>query len=78
MPTDTQTVEGKARSSGLSVDRRMLIDGRLVAAEREQTFPSYNPATGELGVAGLEEFLERKTFAEVVDVPPAQSGEATA
>src|ERR1700739_3578168 len=31
---------------GSAVDRRLLIDGRLVTTER--TFPSYNPATGTL------------------------------
>jgi aldehyde dehydrogenase (NAD+) len=61
------------------VDRRLLIDGRLVTADK--TFPSINPATGEvlghapdagleMGVAGLEEFLERKTFTvPVLGVP---------
>jgi hypothetical protein len=47
--------------------RRLLIDGKLVEAGR--TFPSLNPATGEVlgrAVAGLEEFLERKTLATVV------------
>ena len=37
------------------VDRRLLIDGRLVTAVK--TLPSINP------VAGLAEFLEHKTFA---------------
>jgi acyl-CoA reductase-like NAD-dependent aldehyde dehydrogenase len=68
------------------VDRRLLIDGRLVTADK--TFPSINPATGvviggsfkqsgvgrEMGVAGLEEFLERKTFA--VPAVPAKGGDA--
>jgi hypothetical protein len=64
----------------LQVDRRMLIDGRLVTADK--TFPSINPAPGEalghapdagreMGVAGLEEFLERKTFAVPVLGAPA-------
>jgi aldehyde dehydrogenase (NAD+) len=35
-----------ARALGSNVDRRMLIDGRLVGAE--QTFASVNPATGEV------------------------------
>jgi len=62
------------------VDRRLLIDGRLVTADK--TFPSINPATGEvlghapdagreMGVAGLEESLERKTFAVPVLGAPA-------
>src|SRR5205085_8044022 len=29
-------------------DHRMLIDGRFVAAAAGQTFPVYNPATGEV------------------------------
>jgi hypothetical protein len=62
------------------VDRRLLIDGRLVIADK--AFPSINPATGEvlghapdagreIGVAGLEEFRERKTFAVPVLGAPA-------
>jgi hypothetical protein len=47
--------------------RRLLIDGWLVTTDR--TFGR------EMGVAGLEEFLERKTFA--VSIGPAQpAGEA--
>src|ERR1700739_1657363 len=38
---DTATATSEAESA---VDRRLLIDGRLVTTER--TFPSYNPATG--------------------------------
>src|SRR6202048_2260662 len=38
---DTATSETE-----LTIERRLLIDGRLVATE--QTFPSYNPATGDL------------------------------
>ncbi|MGZ4585705.1 MAG: aldehyde dehydrogenase family protein, partial [Mycobacterium sp.] len=34
--------------SGQGVDRRMLIDGQLVAAERGQSFPSLNPANGNV------------------------------
>jgi aldehyde dehydrogenase (NAD+) len=34
--------------SGQDVDRRMLIDGQLVAAEHGQSFPSLNPANGNV------------------------------
>jgi hypothetical protein len=62
------------------VARRLLIDGRLVTADK--TFPSINrtivkalghaPDAGrKMGVAGLEEFLERKTFAVPVVGAPA-------
>ncbi|MBI2694540.1 aldehyde dehydrogenase family protein [Mycobacterium nebraskense] len=34
--------------SGRDVDRRMLIDGQLVAAERGASFPSLNPANGNV------------------------------
>ncbi|QIX52644.1 aldehyde dehydrogenase family protein [Rhodococcus sp. DMU1] len=44
-------------TDGVSVDRRMLIDGKLVTTER--TFPTINPATGEVfgyaPDAGVEE-----------------------
>jgi acyl-CoA reductase-like NAD-dependent aldehyde dehydrogenase len=40
---DTATATSAAEPT---VERRLLIDGRLVGTE--QTFPSYNPATGEL------------------------------
>src|SRR5246127_306237 len=40
---DTATATSEAESA---VDRRLLIDGRLVTTER--TFPSYTPATGAL------------------------------
>jgi aldehyde dehydrogenase (NAD+) len=75
---DTVSVIADAASE-LKVDRRLLIDGRLVTTRK--TFPSINPATGavqsgigrEMGVAGLEEFLERKTFAVPVLQAPAES-----
>jgi aldehyde dehydrogenase (NAD+) len=38
----------KARASGPDVDRRMLIDGHLVTAERGHSFPSSNPANGNV------------------------------
>jgi acyl-CoA reductase-like NAD-dependent aldehyde dehydrogenase len=34
--------------SGQNVDRRMLIDGKLVAAEHGQSFPSLNPANSNV------------------------------
>jgi Aldehyde dehydrogenase family len=88
---DAATVGGRSVStahvSESHADRRLLIDGRLVTADR--VFPSVNPASGEVvghafaadcpfggfkqsgvgwetGVAGLEEFLERKNFAAPV------------
>ena len=42
----TQTSLSPANVDEVGADRRMLIDGRLV--EAEQTFPSFNPATGEI------------------------------
>ena len=50
---DTATIAGDAqaemgRATGPGPDRRMLIDGRLVGADGERTFPSYNPATGAI------------------------------
>ncbi|MFZ2173630.1 MAG: aldehyde dehydrogenase family protein [Rhodococcus sp. (in: high G+C Gram-positive bacteria)] len=41
---DTVLAEGDA--TALDVHKRLLIDGQLVTTER--TFPSYNPATGDL------------------------------
>jgi aldehyde dehydrogenase (NAD+) len=45
--TDTarQSATGSSEADS-AVDRRLLIDGRLVTTEK--TYPSYNPATGEL------------------------------
>jgi aldehyde dehydrogenase (NAD+) len=47
---DTTAVVGdehaKHGMSGRHIDRRMLIAGQLVAAERGQSFPSLNPANG--------------------------------
>ena len=40
--------QGREGVSGPEVDRRMLIDGRLVAAPRGQRFPSLNPANGNV------------------------------
>src|ERR1700732_3358715 len=40
---DTATATSETEPT---VERRLLIDGRLVTTE--QTFPSYNPATGDL------------------------------
>src|SRR5436853_6471968 len=37
---------GGAAATAVEVGRRLLIDGRLVAADA--TFPSINPATGDL------------------------------
>lgn len=67
------------------VDRRLLIDGRLVTADT--TFPSINPATrvvighapdadGEHAQAAIAaaEFLERKAFA--IPALPAKGGKA--
>jgi aldehyde dehydrogenase (NAD+) len=54
MPADdgaaTITVDGTkdGRRGERQVDRRMLIDGGLVGAEHEQTFASFNPATGKI------------------------------
>ena len=39
---------GREGVSGPEVDRWMLIDGRLVAAQRGQRFPSLNPANGNV------------------------------
>jgi aldehyde dehydrogenase (NAD+) len=48
--TSTISSDGQAHTgsdpSGRHADRRMLIDGRLI--ETERTFPSINPATGEV------------------------------
>src|SRR6201999_3022803 len=41
---ETPTISSDAASAG-TVERRLLIDGRLLDTER--TFPSINPATGE-------------------------------
>lgn len=41
--TDRPSTNGHG---GDQVDRRLLIDGRLVTTDK--TFPSYNPATGTL------------------------------
>jgi len=70
------------------VDRQLLIDGRLVTVDK--TFPSINPATGEvigyapdagieeaqaaIAAAGLEEFLESKTLA--IPVVPVVGGDS--
>ncbi|MGV0835022.1 aldehyde dehydrogenase family protein [Mycolicibacterium thermoresistibile] len=46
---DTSTLRGEEQvstSGGQHVDRRLLIDGRLLATE--QAFPSLNPATGQV------------------------------
>ena len=78
---DSPSTCGSDSGSAPHPDRRMLIDGRLVSTDR--VFASINPADSpfggfkqsdvsgrEMGVAGLEEFLERKTFAvPVVPVP---------
>ena len=54
MPTDDTTTiaedtqKDSARASEPSVDRRMLIDGRLVEAEDGRAFPSYDPANGKV------------------------------
>jgi aldehyde dehydrogenase (NAD+) len=48
----TVASEGPARdgltSARATVDRQMLIDGRLVGAEHGRTFPSRNPANGQV------------------------------
>lgn len=47
--TTTAIAQAEQANDGLSegaVDRQMLIDGRLVAAEHGQRFPSLNPANG--------------------------------
>lgn len=57
MPAQDTVSTGTDATPESQVDRRLLIDGRLVAADK--TFPSINPATGEvLGYApdaGVEE-----------------------
>ena len=49
---DTATIAGQAQAKEApgspGVDRRMLIDGQLVEAERGLAFPSYNPANGNV------------------------------
>ncbi|ORV51399.1 hypothetical protein AWC05_27995 [Mycobacterium florentinum] len=51
------TLSEAAETPGSRVDRRLLIDGRLVTTDR--AFPSINPATGEVighaPDAGVEE-----------------------
>ena len=39
---------GNGRSPWLAKSRRMLIDGRWVSAESGETFPTFDPATGEV------------------------------
>jgi aldehyde dehydrogenase (NAD+) len=42
------TVSDVAETTGSGVDRRLLIDGRLVTTDK--AFSSINPATGEVAV----------------------------
>src|SRR6202162_6240808 len=39
---------GEKATSYISKDRRMLINGKWVEAASGKTFPTYNPATGEV------------------------------
>jgi aldehyde dehydrogenase family protein len=77
---DSPSTCGSDSGSAPHPDRRLLIDGRLISTDR--VLASINPADSpfggfkqcgvgrEMGVAGLEEFLERKTFAvPAVPVP---------
>jgi phenylacetaldehyde dehydrogenase len=48
MPTATlEKVDPKIREF-ISTNRRMLIDGKWVDAKSGETFPVYDPATGEM------------------------------
>lgn len=48
MPAQNVVGAGKANVPRPTPDRRLLIDGRLVGAENGRTFPSINPANGEV------------------------------
>ena len=52
------TVSDVAETTGSGVDRRLLINGRLVTKQ--------SGVGREMGVAGLEEFLGLKPFAVAV------------
>ena len=47
-PSRKTRVSGNGRPTAPQKPRRMLINGQWVAAESGQTFPTYNPATGEV------------------------------
>jgi acyl-CoA reductase-like NAD-dependent aldehyde dehydrogenase len=48
MPVQNVDTSGAAASPGRTVDRQLLIDGRLVGAENGRVFPSNNPANGDV------------------------------
>ena len=47
-PSRKNRLAGNGHASGASAPRKMLINGAWVAAESGQTFPTFNPATGEV------------------------------
>jgi phenylacetaldehyde dehydrogenase len=47
-PSRKTRVSGNGRATSPQKPRRMLINGQWVAAESGETFPTYNPATGEV------------------------------
>ncbi len=47
-PARKARISGNGRATSPQKPRRMLINGQWVNAESGQTFPTYNPATGEI------------------------------
>src|SRR5262245_46054685 len=47
-PSRKSRISGNGRATSGQKPRRMLIDGQWVEAESGETFPTYNPATGEI------------------------------
>jgi len=48
MPTATLEMNDPKTRNLVAVKRKLLIDGKWVDAQSSETFPVYNPATGEV------------------------------
>src|SRR5262245_9348677 len=47
-PSRKTRISGNGHAAAVQKPRQMLVNGRWIAAESGQTFPTYNPATGEV------------------------------